>query len=81
MLYRSMDEASANDEDGKSKMRKFAYMNSHRQFAIENNTEVTNGIDWLNSNRAEIETRDDELPELHQVGSGAEPDWFGLVLV
>ena len=56
-------------------------MYSHRQFAVESNTEVSNGIDWLNSNRVEIGTHDVELPELHQVGSGAEPDQFGLVRV
>ena len=82
MLYQSMDEASANDEDGKSKLTRFClYVLSHRQFAVENNTEVSNGINWLNSNRAEIEAHDVELPWLHQVGSGAEPDQFGLVRV
>ena len=56
-------------------------MYSHEQFAVENNTEVTNGIDWLNSNLAEIEAHDVELPELHKVGSEAEPDQFGLVRI
>ena len=51
----------------------------HRQFAVENNIKFTNGIDWLNSSRAEIETHEVKMPELHQVGSGAEPDQFGLV--
>ena len=49
-------------------------MNYHRQFAVQNNTDVSNGIDWLNSNRAQIETNDVVLPELHQVGFEAEPD-------
>ena len=59
----------------------FAYMYSHRQFAVESNAEVSNGINWLNSDRAEINTHDVELPELHQVDSGAEPDQFDLVRV